>query len=115
MNTCVLQANGTTTGCQPNQSPAWQIPAAGTFGNAGRNVIIGPAIKAFDLSLMKNIPFSSNETRKAQFRAEFFNVLNHPILGQPAAQVNVGNFGTITSTLVNTTSRQIQLALKVFF
>jgi hypothetical protein len=94
---------------------AFAIPKAGTFGNAGRNTLIGPGMRAFDFSLMKNIPFSASEQRKAQFRAEFFNIFNHPILGQPAAQVNVANFGTISSTLVNSTSRQIQLALKVFF
>jgi hypothetical protein len=114
-NTCTLLANGTRSNCQSGQDPAWQIPAANSFGNGGRNIVIGPPIQAFDFSLMKNIPFSSNEQRKAQFRAEFFNIFNHPILGQPAAQVNVGTVGTISSTLVNTTSRQIQLALKVFF
>ena len=93
---------------------AFAMPASNTFGNAARNSLIGPGMCAFDFSLMKNIPFSS-ERRRAQFRAEFFNIFNHPILAQPASQVNVATFGTITSTLVNTTSRQIQLALKVFF
>jgi hypothetical protein len=94
---------------------AFAQAAPNTFGNAGRNILIGPGMRAFDFSLMKNIPFTASEKRKAQFRAEFFNILNHPILAQPAAAVNVATFGTVSSTLVNTTSRQIQLALKMFF
>jgi len=71
-------------------------------------------MRAFDFSLMKNIPLG-NEKRKAQFRSEFFNIFNHPMWSNPPSQVNVGTFGSIRSTLVNTTPRQIQLALKLFF
>jgi len=49
------------------------------------------------LSLMKNISSVRTRREKAQFRAEFFNILNHPIWANPASQVNVATFGTIRS------------------
>jgi len=90
------------------------------LGNAGRNSLIGPGLIDFDFSLFKNIPIRrASEAFKAQFRAEFFNVLNRPnftspndnrvILNPDGSQVtNAGVF-----TLTNTTSRQIQFALKL--
>jgi len=92
---------------------AFVLAPANAFGNAGRNTLIGPAMQAFDVALMKNFRFDEN--RRVQFRTEAFNVLNHPIFGQPGSTFNTADFGTIRSTLVNTTSRQIQLGLKIFF
>jgi Carboxypeptidase regulatory-like domain/TonB-dependent Receptor Plug Domain/TonB dependent receptor len=86
------------------------------LGNAGRNSAIGPGLIDMDFSLFKNIPI--HEALKAQFRAEFFNILNHPNFNSPndnrvvldQAGNPVNNAGVIT--LMNTTSRQIQFALK---
>src|SRR5258706_4626910 len=55
---------------------AFEIPAAGTFGNAGRNVIIGPGIRNVDAALTKSI--RGSDATRAQFRADFSNVVNHP-------------------------------------
>lgn len=51
------------------------------LGNAGRNSVIGPGLVNLDFSLFKNIPI--RESLKAQFRAEFFNIINHPNFNSP--------------------------------
>jgi outer membrane receptor protein involved in Fe transport len=115
----------------PNNGPkrwnAWFNTAAfapaapGTFGNAGRNTIIGPRNNIADVSLSKTTRI--NERAGLQFRAEFFNVLNHPNFALPNVTVNSSGFGTITSTpdvangnpLGDGGPRQVQLALKLVF
>src|ERR1700682_2649520 len=93
------------------------------FGNAGRNTVVGPGLLNVDFSTFKNnyIPRIS-ETFNIQFRAEFFNILNHPnfqspvkhnaIFNQDGSPVSSGA-GAINST--TTTSRQIQFGLKVIW
>jgi hypothetical protein len=88
----------------------------GRFGDAGRDVIIGPGTTDFDVSLLKNFPFK--ETRYVQFRGEFFNVLNHPNFDNPNVTVTSPSFGRVTSAGVQDprlTSRQIQFALRLVF
>jgi hypothetical protein len=115
----------------PNNGPkrwdAWFNTAAfapaapGTFGNAGRNTIIGPRTNVVDFSVMKSTRI--RERAQLQFRAEAFNVLNHPNFGLPNVTVNSSGFGTITSTpdvangnpLGDGGPRQFQLALKLLF
>jgi hypothetical protein len=87
------------------------------LGNSGRNNAIGPGLINLDFSLFKNIPI--HEALKAQFRAEFFNILNRPNYSSPNDNRAILNAdGTINGsipgqiTLMNTTSRQIQFALK---
>ena len=96
---------------------AFSIPAAGTFGNVGRNTIYGPGFGQFDLSLLKDTQIS--ERSKLQFRAEFYNFINHPNFAQPNTTVGTAAFGQVLSTFGNTlgigTARQIQLALKLVF
>ena len=55
---------------------AFAAPAAGTFGNAPRNLIYNPGEQQWDLALFKN--FALGGTRRVQFRAEMFNFINHP-------------------------------------
>jgi hypothetical protein len=89
------------------------------LGNAGRNSVIGPGLVDMDFSLFKNIPVPKiSEAFKAQFRAEIFNVFNRPNFTSPndnrvimdSSGNTIGNAGVFT--LTNTTSRQIQFALK---
>jgi len=86
------------------------------LGTAGRNSVIGPGLVDLDFSLFKNIPI--HEALKAQFRAEFFNIINHPNFQSPNDnRVILNADGTVPSnagavTLMNTTSRQIQFAMK---
>jgi hypothetical protein len=64
-----------------------------------------------DLSLVRNFPIG--EQRRFQFRADLFNVANHPVWGIPGETLNSTQFGTITST--RSTQREIQFAGKIFF
>jgi hypothetical protein len=105
----------------PNQyfNPAAFIqPLAGTYGNAGRNILQGPGIVESDLSLTK--AFSFSERWKLQFRSEFFNIFNHTNFNAPNPVVYASatggpspTAGVITST--TTTSRQIQFGLKLLW
>jgi len=83
-----------------------------TFGNSGRNILISDGVKTFDLSLTKNHYFNQEKTN-IQFRAEFFNVTNHPNFGVPDTFVDRPTAGRVSST--TTTSRQIQLGLRVVY
>lgn len=140
-------------GCSPSQIVdtanfqqkfvQWFNPACyalqpfGTLGDVGRDSLTGPGLLDLDFSIIKETKIT--EKLNAEFRAEFFNILNRTNLGQPAAAVFAGargsvanndsgcalnppvactafiagNAGVITSTA--TTSRQIQFALKLTF
>jgi Carboxypeptidase regulatory-like domain/TonB dependent receptor len=101
---------------------AFAAPAPGTFGNAGRNTVIGPRLNIFDLSLGKATKI--NDRISTQFRAEFFNLFNYANLSLPVANFNAANFGTITQTidvqqgnprLGDGGPRVIQFGLKLLF
>ena len=80
------------------------------FGNAGPNILAGPGIANFDLSLFKKFPIG--EQRWFEFRAEFFNAFNHSQFLNPSSTVNTGT----TARILNARkSRQIQIALKFSF
>jgi hypothetical protein len=105
---------------------AVSAPSGMTFcqnlvGNTGRNSLYGPRLTTVDFSLFKNFKFT--ERLKLQFRAEFFNALNHPNFAAPnflkdsnnsifdSTGASIGNAGVIGSTA--TSSRQIQLGAKL--
>lgn len=97
---------------------AFSLPAAGTFGNLGRYTLIGPGLATLDFSLVKKTSIA--ERASAEFRAEFFNVLNRANFSSPngslfanASGAPSATFGRITTTA--TTSRQIQFGLKLIF
>jgi hypothetical protein len=81
------------------------------YGNAGRNIISGPGIRSLDASLNKFFRFT--ERQNLEFRAEFFNLPNHPIFAPPGTTLRTPTYGRITSTKID--SRQLQLALKFNF
>jgi hypothetical protein len=83
---------------------------AGQFGNEGRNVVRGPGIEDVDLSLFKY--FDISETKRIQFRAECFNLLNHANLGLPENDLQSPAFGQI---LQAASPRLLQLAIKFIF
>jgi len=83
-----------------------------TLGNVGRNTMFGPPMKNVDFSAFKN--FQLKERTSLQFRAEFFNVLNHPNFGQPGNSLGTATFGVVSST-GNYLSRNVQMALKLLF
>ncbi len=76
---------------------AFQPAALGTFGNVRRNSLYGPGYEELDLSLFKNV-FAERRVH-GQFRAEGFNLFNHPNFANPTGAVNSGNYGKITSTV----------------
>jgi len=98
----------------------------GTFGDAGRNIIEGPGYKTWDTSLVKQ--FRISEQKHLEFRAEFFNILNHvnylfgqfgaisaeptPLELNPFIPVSQSTFGFPLSARA---PRQIQFALKFYF
>lgn len=98
----------------------YTVQPAATLGNVPRNPLIGPGLLDLDFSVIKQTRIT--EKLNSEFRAEFFNILNHANLGQPVSAVFAGTgaapfisgtAGIITST--STTSRQIQFALKLIF
>src|SRR5215470_11397984 len=98
---------------------AFELPAVNTRGTLGRNTLIGPGVVNVDASLGKS--FALGESRSLLFRAEVFNLPNHPNFAVPSGQIAFTNAqgaiaptaGKITSTV--TTSRQIQFGLKFTF
>lgn len=89
---------------------AFAANAPGQYGNAGRNALIGPGAVNLDAGLFKEIPIW--EEKKLQFRAEFFNTLNHANFANPVSTLVSPTFGRIQSA---GTARQIQLAMKFLF
>ena len=90
---------------------AFATPAAFTFGNAGRNTVEGPGMQLMDLALSRE--FQMMEKAHLQFRAEFFNALNHTNFGTPNRFVNEPQFGTITMAMHP--GREIQLGARLTF
>jgi len=122
--------HGTTAGCQgvPGGQKlgtpdlwfdpcAFGLSPAGTFGNLGRDTVIGPPFRNLDFSMGKNFPL--RERFNVEFRAEFFNILNHANFSAPlnplftAQRVSSGNAGVIVSTA--NANREIQFGLKMTF
>jgi len=112
------------TNCSPN---------VGQLGNSGRNILSGPPFRNWDFSLVKDTKVGFlGEAGLIQFRAEFFDVLNHPNFAlpngiafsggpndlTPFSEKPRGSAGSITKTVVpsgGTGARNIQLALRVEF
>ena len=80
------------------------------FGNAGRNIVQGPGFQQWDFSALKKIRIA--EAKELQFRAEFFNIFNHPNFRLPDSDINSRTFGQIQEALP---PRLVQLALKFTF
>jgi hypothetical protein len=88
------------------------VAAPGVFGNAGVGTQRAPAFKNLDVSMGKK--FNMSERRYVDFRADFFNIANHPNFGPPGATVSSpGSFGVISTQIG--AARAIQLALKYYF
>lgn len=98
----------------------FNVPAAGELGNAARVPVSGPDFVNSDFSLIKQ--FHLHREMGLNFRAEFFNLFNHPQYGSPINDINYNSpaagtvssyFGQVNSTVNN--PRLIQLALKLSF
>jgi hypothetical protein len=97
---------------------AFAEPTFGTFGNSGRNILNFPAYRNVDFYASKNFAFT--ERLKLQFRAEFFNIFNHPTYGQGYSGVGGGqvmdvgtpSFGQLLSA---SPPRIVQFGMKFFW
>jgi hypothetical protein len=125
--TCNPNTNAPHTAAQWFNTRCFALPARGTFGNAGRNILLGPSYFNTNLSLVKDFHFT--ETRYLQFRAEFFNAFNHtnftgisgltaftppeaPISQPQTGSLDVSQMGQVLSSFA---PRQAQFALKFYF
>ena len=109
------------SGQEPNDGPqtvqqwfntaAFARPDAFTYGNAGRNIVIGPGIFNTDLSLLKNVFFGGGKS--VQLRLEAFNLFNKPIWGDPDMNMSSSTYGRITTT--RSPMRELQLGVKFAF
>ncbi len=77
-------------------------------GSEGRNVITGPGLSDWDLSLERHLPLT--ERAKLVFRSDLFNLTNHPNFDRPGLILGTSNFGLISSA---ENSRQIQFSLRL--
>jgi hypothetical protein len=100
-------------------------------GNLGRNALRGFGAFQWDFAVHRNFPI--HESLKLQFRAEMFNIVNHPNFGQPSGTFGLGGFGLASETLGQSLNgsnlgggafnplyqiggpRSIQFALKLMF
>lgn len=81
-----------------------------SIGNSGRNILRGPRIFIWDFGAYKDFLFA--ERKRLQFRSEFFNFTNTTNFGLPAATINAGTPGVITSA---GPARIIQFSLKLYY
>jgi hypothetical protein len=87
-------------------------PTAGTYGDLGRNALIGPGMSSTNAAMMKNFyPSSTHEKMYVQFRMEVFSVFNKPIFSNPGTTLG-SSLGKISSA---SGDRELQFALKLAF
>jgi hypothetical protein len=108
------------SGCDPNSGPktvaeyfntsCFTEATPGTFGNAPRNNVTQPGVRNWDFALYKNGPIT--ERLHYQFRAEFFNFLNHPSFNAISTGLGNGNYGQVTGA---NDPREIQFGIKLNF
>ena len=89
---------------------AFAFPPPGTFGNAGRNILEGPGFQNVNASLVKNTNLT--ERVNLQFRAEVFNLFNHPNFNLPDNFLGSPTFGKISSAR---DPRHLQFGVKLLF
>ncbi len=111
-----LGANNASLFYIPIDVPGGTGPNSGVFGTLGRNTFRGPALRNFDMALIKDTRMGNQakgELASLQFRAEFFNVFNIVNFGLPSNILLGPGFGEISHTAGN--SRQIQFSLKLIY
>jgi hypothetical protein len=105
---------GNPTIAQWFNTACFAAPASGELGTATRTPVSGPGFVNTDFSLIKHFALGFVEGARLDFRAEAFNLFNHPQFGSPNADFNSQNtFGVVNSTVNN--PRLFQLALKLAF
>jgi hypothetical protein len=90
---------------------AFAVPAPFLYGNSARNLLFGPNFFGWDAAIFKNTQLT--ERLRLEFRAEFFNVLNHPNFGVPASNISVP--ATVGRISTATDPRDIQFGMRLVF
>ncbi len=90
---------------------AFRSNAIGTYCTTGINWLYGPGSWNIDTALAKN--FKITESKRLEMRCSFYNLLNHPNLGNPNTTLTNGAFGRITS--MSNSPRVIELGMKFAF
>jgi hypothetical protein len=104
-------SNPTCKALLPSATDAFLVPAQYTLGSGGRNILRSDKLVQVDLSAVKQFPIT--EAKRVEFRAEFFNVGNHPVFASPVTNVNQASGGQISSTA--NSNRILEFALKFYF
>jgi hypothetical protein len=89
---------------------AFAVAPPNTYGDAGRNSLLGPGYSSFDVSLLRR--FSLPERATLTFEAQSFNLLNHPNYSLPAAFADQVSFGVISSA---NDPRELQFSARISF
>ena len=84
-NPCTLNAAGAKVDCAAGQSPAWQTNAAGTFGNAGRNILRGWPVVNLDLGLYRDIRFRERFTLQIAPKSSIRRIVRSSCCRSPAS------------------------------
>jgi hypothetical protein len=92
---------------------AFAEPANGFIGNSKRNMLYGPGVESFDMSIDKNFKMPYNEHHQFQFRLDAFNALNHTNFNTPVNDWKSATGGKITSSAIS--ARQLQLGARYTF
>jgi len=87
-------------------------PAAGQFGNTGRNYFVGPHYFEVDASMLKRVAVT--ERIHLEFRGDATNLTNSPSFAAPTTDITSSIFGRINNSL-SSSSRKIQLGAKIHF
>jgi hypothetical protein len=109
-NACTYGIAATTTCVNYLDPTGFATPALDTFGNIQKNSFAGPRYTDWDASLTRN--FHVYESTSLQFRAEYFNVLNHTNLADPNLTQTSASFGRISADI---SPRIAQLSMKLVF
>lgn len=109
-NACAFGVSATTTCVGYLDPTAFATPALDTFGNLKKDSFVGPRYVDWDGSLTREFPIK--DATRLNFRAEYFNLLNHTNLGDPNLSQTSASFGRIGSDI---SPRVAQLSLKLLF
>ena len=115
---CIGSVSGPKSLAEWFNTSAFAVPASGFFGNCGNSLIRGPGENTWNWAVFKTFPI--REQLKLQFRAEFFNIWNHPnfngvstaFQGKNSAGKVIGNFGQVVSAME---PREIEFGLRLDF
>ena len=114
ITTKVMKLSSQVRAITEDEEDYFSQPVAGSPGEMAQYFFRGPKYTNIDASFFKNfrLPWLGEQGR-LQFRAEFFNLLNHTSFGNPNGTMSSSNFGVITSD--NGSPRIGQFALKLYF